>query len=131
MVDRDHRYSRPVTAGDRASGRADQLAYDGQVCGIVGVLGATDAGTGRQLERACAALAHRGPDDRGTFVADTVGLAQTRLAIIDTKSASRQPMADEVTGCVLVFNGEIYNYVELRRTLVALGHRFRTDGDTE
>lgn len=62
---------------------------------------------------------------------DLAGLGHTRLAVIDTSADSDQPMTDEASGCTLVFNGEIYNYLELRTELERLGHRFRSAGDTE
>lgn len=77
------------------------------------------------------ALRHRGPDGSGVFARDGVCLAHTRLAVIDTTQASDQPMVDASTGAVLTFNGEIYNYRELRTDLEARGHRFHSTGDTE
>jgi asparagine synthase (glutamine-hydrolysing) len=75
-------------------------------------------------------IAHRGPDGEGVWTAPGVGLGHRRLSIIDL-AGSPQPMASEDGAAVLVFNGEIYNYQELRRELAALGARFRTDGDSE
>ena len=101
------------------------------VCGIAGVVAdARPSGDGR-LAPMLAALGHRGPDGQGQFEAGGVGLAHTRLAIIDPTAASDQPMLDEATGCALVFNGEIYNYRELREELRRSGHHFRSAGDTE
>jgi asparagine synthase (glutamine-hydrolysing) len=77
------------------------------------------------------ALAHRGPNGEGTVWTEGAGLGHTRLAIIDPSHASDQPMVDPPTGCVLVFNGEIYNYHELRSELEAAGHLFSSAGDTE
>ncbi len=76
-------------------------------------------------------LRHRGPDGEGTFFAPGVGLGHTRLAIIDLSAASNQPFVDEDAGLALVYNGEIYNYVELRTELRSLGHTFRSEGDVE
>ena len=78
-----------------------------------------------------AELAHRGPDDQGTFSEDGVALAHRRLAIIDLSAAGRQPMVHPDGQLVLVFNGEIYNYLELRADLIRLGHGFRTGTDSE
>jgi asparagine synthase (glutamine-hydrolysing) len=76
-----------------------------------------------------AALAHRGPDGEGEFIADGVGLAHRRLSIIDLEGG-HQPMLSP-QGVVLVFNGEIYNFQEIRRDLQGLGHTFLTRSDTE
>lgn len=78
-----------------------------------------------------ACLHHRGPDGEGSFFADGVAFGHTRLAIIDLTAAADQPFIDEAAGLALTFNGEIYNYVELRAELKALGHCFNSTGDTE
>jgi len=75
-------------------------------------------------------IVHRGPDDDGFFVEENVGLAMRRLSIIDVKSG-HQPLANENQDIWIVFNGEIYNHVELRAALEARGHRYRTHSDTE
>lgn len=79
------------------------------------------------------AIAHRGPDDRGYFVDPDrgVGLAHNRLSILDLTAAGHQPMTSEDGGTVLVYNGELYNFRELRAELERLGHRFRSRCDTE
>jgi asparagine synthase (glutamine-hydrolysing) len=82
------------------------------------------------LQHMAAAMAHRGPDGAGVWTEGAVGLAHRRLAIIDL-SGGVQPMASAETGAVLVFNGEIYNYRELRRELAALGQHFLEHSDTE
>jgi asparagine synthase (glutamine-hydrolysing) len=102
------------------------------VCGIAGKV---HADRGRPVEEAllrrmAAALAHRGPDDEQAWAAGRAGLALRRLAIIDL-GGGRQPMANEDRSVWLVFNGEIYNYRELRAELLAAGHAFRTRSDTE
>jgi asparagine synthase (glutamine-hydrolysing) len=103
------------------------------MCGIAGVV-ALDAGAGlpepQALERMCGALRHRGPDEFGIYRDDHAGLAHARLSIIDL-STGQQPLANETDSLWVVFNGEIFNYVELRQELEALGHRFRTRSDTE
>src|SRR2546430_16898257 len=78
----------------------------------------------------CDAIRHRGPDDQGDYVHGPVGLGMRRLSIIDL-AGGRQPIFNEDRSKVIVFNGEIYNYRELRRRLVARGHVFATNGDTE
>jgi asparagine synthase (glutamine-hydrolysing) len=82
------------------------------------------------VERMNATLAHRGPDDAGAVVLDNAALAMSRLSVVDL-STGHQPMANEDETCWIVFNGEIYNFPELRRELEARGHRFRTRSDTE
>ncbi|HET9226914.1 MAG TPA: asparagine synthase (glutamine-hydrolyzing) [Thermoanaerobaculia bacterium] len=78
-----------------------------------------------------ACLAHRGPDDEGYFTEGPLGLAHKRLTILDTSSRGRNPMFSEDGRSCIVFNGEVYNFVELRAELEAQGHTFRTTTDTE
>ncbi|HEY62422.1 MAG TPA: asparagine synthetase B, partial [Anaerolineae bacterium] len=73
---------------------------------------------------------HRGPDDSGYFFKKNVGLGHRRLSIIDL-SSGHQPMTNEDGNIVVVYNGEIYNYKEIKSELVSRGHIFRTDCDTE
>lgn len=102
------------------------------MCGIAGIIhfnGSTpDQGV---LDRMTDALAHRGPDDRGTWMGDGIGLGHRRLSIIDLSGASHQPMCSADGRYVIVFNGEIYNFSEIRRTLETRGITFRSKGDTE
>jgi len=102
------------------------------MCGIAGLVRATShAPVSDELVRdMCAAFHHRGPDDEGVYVADGVGLGMRRLSIIDL-AGGRQPIFTEDGSKVIVFNGEIYNYQEIRRQLINRGHRFRTNSDTE
>jgi asparagine synthase (glutamine-hydrolysing) len=97
------------------------------MCGIGGVAGAPP-GEGL-LERMAATMVKRGPDGQGTWSDDSAGLAATRLAIIDLHDRSNQPM--HFGTLHLAFNGEIYNYRELREELRGLGHAFVTEGDAE
>src|SRR5918996_3745521 len=97
------------------------------MCGIAGYVG--DAPP-ELLAAMVRALKHRGPDDEGTCVEPGVGLGMTRLAIIDPVTG-RQPMATAEAAAWIVFNGEIYNFRDLRTDLEARGHRFRTRSDTE
>ena len=85
------------------------------------------------LDRMMAAMAHRGPDDTGRFVDAAAGVAvgHNRLSIIDLSPGGHQPMVNPGNGDVLTFNGEIYNFRELRRELEAKGYRFRSQSDTE
>src|SRR5690242_4934049 len=102
------------------------------MCGIVGIVHADPARpvSPAAIRRMCGAIRHRGPDDEGVFVERAVGLGMRRLSIIDL-AGGRQPIFNEDRSKVIVFNGEIYNYRELRRELVARGHVFATHGDTE
>lgn len=104
------------------------------MCGIAGVClwqpGGAPASTAAALAEMARRLAHRGPDGQGFHEAGGVGLAHTRLAIIDL-SGGAQPLYNEDRSLALVANGEVYNYVELRAELEALGHRFATHSDCE
>ena len=97
------------------------------MCGIAGMVGAPDP---RLLRAMARVMAHRGPDDEGVWRDDQAGLAARRLRIIDLVGG-HQPMANEDESCWLVFNGEIYNYRQLRARLEAKGHRFRSRSDGE
>jgi asparagine synthase (glutamine-hydrolysing) len=100
------------------------------VCGIAGVLGPPGHTPDEaDLRALTVALAHRGPDQRGTVVRGAAGLAATRLAIVDLSDAGAQPLALEQG--VLAYNGELYNHEELRRPLEAAGVRFRGHADSE
>jgi asparagine synthase (glutamine-hydrolysing) len=102
------------------------------MCGIAGKLHADPARwvAGGLVDAMTDALAHRGPDARGTYVVGPVGLGFRRLAIIDLSPEANQPMVGP-SGAVIVFNGEIYNFGELRRYLEGQGRRFVTRSDTE
>src|SRR5881396_3471404 len=82
------------------------------------------------VRRMCRTIVHRGPDDEGTYVQGQVGLGMRRLSIIDL-SGGRQPIHNEDSSIWVVFNGEIYNFPELRKELEARGHSFYTHTDTE
>src|SRR5439155_24036560 len=82
------------------------------------------------IVRMARSIAHRGPDDEGFFIAGPVGLGFRRLSIIDIASG-HQPMSDAEETVWIIFNGEIYNYKELRGELQSKGHQFRTNSDTE
>ena len=108
------------------------------MCGIVGILARNTQLTPEVLENATRSLAHRGPDDSGTvIIRETspepveVGLGSRRLAILDLSPLGHQPMQDPVTGNWIVFNGEIYNFRELRKELEDVGCEFRSHSDTE
>ena len=102
------------------------------MCGIAGIV-STQAGSrveAATIHRMCQAIVHRGPDDEGIFVKDGTGLGMRRLSIIDL-SGGHQPVFNEDRSVWVVFNGEIYNFPELRKELEARGHRFYTHTDTE
>ncbi|MFM5932373.1 MAG: XrtA/PEP-CTERM system amidotransferase [Novosphingobium sp.] len=102
------------------------------MCGIAGIfhLATPKPVDPARVERMCDAIAHRGPDGAGVWTAPGVGLGHRRLSIIDL-AGSPQPMASSDGRAMLVFNGEIYNYRELRAELTAMGAQFHTDGDSE
>src|SRR5678815_5365827 len=101
------------------------------MCGIAGILALQDGAlvARRDLERMIQALHHRGPDGYGYFEDASCGLAHARLSIIDI-SGGDQPIHNEDKSVWVVFNGEIFNYIELRQELESLGHRFYTHSDT-
>ena len=107
------------------------------MCGIAGLIGPKNLIQMGRLKTLASSFAHRGPDDEGIEIiplrgSDHVaGLVQRRLAIIDLSPAGHQPMQDQETGNWIVFNGEIYNYRELRKELEQQGHVFRSNSDTE
>ena len=101
------------------------------MCGVVGYVGDPGPEDGLSLLRGlCGALRHRGPDDDGVLLLDGAGLGHTRLAVVDIEGG-RQPMASRDGHVSVSFNGEIFNYVELRRELEDRGRHFRTTSDTE
>ena len=102
------------------------------MCGIAGFYARVDRPERVRplLERMIAAIAHRGPEAQGFFFDEHSGLAHARLSIIDIASG-QQPMSNIDQTIWITFNGEIFNYIELRRDLIARGHRFLTDSDTE
>jgi len=99
------------------------------MCGIAGELSFGARPDPAVIKRMSDALAHRGPDGEGLFCEGAVGLAHRRLAILDLSEGGAQPMTRE--GCTIVFNGEIYRHLEVRRVLEGLGHTFTSRSDTE
>lgn len=103
------------------------------MCGIAGIFARNETAktpTREELARMCGAMHHRGPDEFGIFRDARCGLAHARLSIIDL-STGQQPLSNQDGTLWIAFNGEIFNYVELREELVALGHVFKTKSDTE
>lgn len=99
------------------------------ICGVVNYSGESHAP--EVLKRMTDAIAHRGPDGEGIYISGPVGLGHRRLAILDLSPAGAQPMRSEDGRYALSYNGEIYNYPELRAELEAAGHRFNSTSDTE
>lgn len=106
------------------------------MCGVAGLIGRLSEPNRAAVQRMNDAIAHRGPDAEGFWASTPDGrgwgamLAFRRLAILDLSPSGEQPMVDPITGQVIVYNGEIYNYVELRDRMTAAGQTFRSSGDT-
>ncbi len=104
------------------------------MCGIAGFISKEKnvprAERAALLDRMCRRITHRGPDEQGTIVKDRAALGMRRLSIIDLKSG-QQPIFDCAGNLAIVFNGEIYNYQDLKKDLQARGHKFKTNSDTE
>lgn len=102
------------------------------MCGICGIIPFDRKPIEEKRLRAMMArMKYRGPDDEGVYLDQKVGLGFVRLSILDLTSAGHQPMTDDTEQFILVFNGEIYNYIELREELKAFGIQFKTNTDTE
>ncbi len=102
------------------------------MCGLCGIVQASgDAVDQARLESMRDSMRHRGPDDAGLFIDRNVGLGHRRLSIIDLSEAGRQPLANEDERLFLIFNGELYNYVELGAELRQAGHQFASQTDSE
>lgn len=101
------------------------------MCGIAGIVGRSSAEAMPDVVRMLGCMSYRGPDDRGTWGERTIALGHLRLSIIDRSDAGHQPMFSADDRFVLSFNGEIYNYIELREELRRLGSTFRSASDSE
>jgi asparagine synthase (glutamine-hydrolysing) len=102
------------------------------MCGICGILNFDGEPVNKQLVgKMTASIAHRGPDNEGLFVKGPVGLGHRRLAIIDCSESGNQPMSNEDKTIWITYNGEIYNFKNLRKELESCGHRFQSNTDTE
>ncbi len=102
------------------------------MCGIAGFVD-TELSLNRAeqlIDNMCQIIRHRGPDDQGVWVGDGAALGSRRLSIIDV-AGGHQPIFNEDQSILIVFNGEIYNYLELRKELQERGHHFDTNSDTE
>ncbi len=101
------------------------------MCGFVGFSNAGGIDNASGIIKSMAdTIIHRGPDDEGYYIDDDIALGFRRLSIIDLAGGA-QPMVSDDGDTVLVFNGEIYNYRDIRADLIAAGHVFRTDSDSE
>mgnify|MGYP006082327797 CR=1 FL=1 len=103
------------------------------MCGILGIVGRGFEQNNNWIKSNISKISHRGPDDEGIWNSNDqfVCFGHTRLSIIDLSSKNHQPFVDEERKVSLIFNGEIYNYLDLRAQLENLGYRFKTNGDTE
>jgi len=102
------------------------------MCGIAGVLeNVAERPRAGELQGMLKAIAHRGPDGEGIHISGPIALGHRRLAILDTGSGGAQPMSYAGGRYWITFNGELYNFIELRETLTGLGHSFRSESDTE
>ena len=102
------------------------------MCGIAGRINLDKSPVSIELlEKMATIMAHRGPDDQGIYLEKNVGLSHRRLSIIDLSSAGHQPMANEDKSIVIVHNGEVYNYLEIRKELEKKSYRFKSNTDTE
>ena len=105
------------------------------MCGIAGVWAPSPTVSKAEFDSLLwdmvATLRHRGPDGEGVWTDGSIGLAHTRLAVLDLSEAGAQPMSDREKINFITFNGEIYNYLSLRNELASLGFHFRSKTDTE
>lgn len=101
------------------------------MCGIVGIINRKEEVTRDLIQKACDLIAHRGPDDKDYFTEGKVGFGHRRLSIIDISEQGHQPMFSEDGNFVLIYNGEIYNHLELRHELSKSGYQFKGTCDTE
>jgi len=101
------------------------------MCGISGILSFDMRYNKKDILKMNKVLSHRGPDDEGSYFDDFIGLGHRRLSIIDLSKAGHQPMPDETKRYWIIFNGEIYNYIEIREELIREGHQFSSNTDTE
>jgi len=98
------------------------------MCGLAGYLG---QGNRDVLEKMTRSIEYRGPNDKGFFVEHKIGLGHQRLSIIDLSGQARQPITNETGTVQVIFNGEIYNFQELRKDLISQGHQFKSQTDSE
>jgi asparagine synthase (glutamine-hydrolysing) len=102
------------------------------MCGICGILNFNGESVNeKDIGKMMTEIKHRGPDDNGIYLNKNVGFGFVRLSIIDLSQSAHQPMFDESGRFLIVYNGEVYNYIEIREELKSKGYKFRSNGDTE
>lgn len=101
------------------------------MCGIVGVIGRAESVNKSDFERMLDEIRHRGPDGSGIYFHNSIALGHVRLSIIDVSNRASQPMVSFDENFIITYNGELYNFKEIRKTLESLGYKFRTTSDTE
>ena len=103
------------------------------MCGIAGIINKQSGAIvdGSKIEKMLEGLHHRGPDDHGIYLNDNVAIGHKRLSIIDLSKLGHQPMISSDGRYVISYNGEVYNYIELKDTLISKGHSFISKTDTE
>lgn len=102
------------------------------MCGICGLINFSgQAAEENKLHSMMRSMKHRGPDDEGTYIDDNIGFGFVRLSIIDLSANGHQPMIDASGQYIVVLNGEIYNYIELKQELISKGYHFKSNSDTE
>ena len=102
------------------------------MCGIVGIVNFNNETVSKEiLTKMTKTLEHRGPDKCGFYIYNNIGFGHTRLSILDLSRLGDQPMKSEDDNYVLNYNGEIYNYKEIRKELILIGYKFFSNSDTE
>ena len=102
------------------------------MCGICGIINFNNASVeNTQINKMMHKMKHRGPDDEGLFVENNVGFGFVRLSILDLSFSGHQPMLDDTGRYLILFNGEVYNYIEIRSKLLQKGYHFKSNSDTE
>ena len=102
------------------------------MCGVVGLINLSNQKISNStIKKMTDSIYHRGPDGEGQWTEDNVGIGHRRLSIIDLSSAGNQPMMSEDKRYIFSYNGEVYNFLELKKELVQLGYKFFSNTDTE
>ena len=102
------------------------------MCGVAGILNFDNSPVSKTLlKKMTMAQSHRGPDGEGIWIQDNIGFGHRRLAIIDLSDLGLQPMISDDNNFVISYNGEVFNYRNIRDELIKLGYNFRSDSDTK